>query len=74
MGGRYTYERKTFDYNGLTQFQAGGIGNYGPLQDQIVAHEGQTASNFTWRAAASYHFTHDIMGYASAATGLTCAT
>ncbi len=69
LGGRYTYERKTFDYTGSTQFQAGGEGNYGPLTDLISAQEAQTASNFTWRAAASYHFTHDIMGYGSIATG-----
>ena len=69
LGGRYTYERKSFDYNGSTQFQDGGIGNYGPLIDPIAAQEKQTASNITWRAAAAYHFTRDIMSYASAATG-----
>jgi iron complex outermembrane receptor protein len=69
LGGRYTYERKTFNYTGSTQFQDGGLGNYGPLTDLITADEKQTASNITWRAAAAYHLTRDIMGYASAATG-----
>ncbi len=69
LGGRYTYEKKSFDYNGSTQYQTGGLGNYGPLQDQINASESQTASNVTFRVAGSYHLTHDIMGYASMATG-----
>ena len=69
VGGRFTYERKTFDYDGSTQFQDAGIGNYGPLQDIILANEAQSAANFTWRAALAYHFTDDVMGYASAATG-----
>ncbi|HEY2051237.1 MAG TPA: TonB-dependent receptor [Caulobacteraceae bacterium] len=69
LGGRFTYERKTFDYDGSTQFQDNGTGNYGPLQDIILANEAQSVSNFTWRAALSYHFTDNVMGYASAATG-----
>lgn len=69
LGGRYTYERKTFDYSGSTQFQDGGIGNYGPLTDLISEHESQSASNFTGRAAASYRFNRDVMAYASVATG-----
>lgn len=69
LGGRFTYERKTFDYEGSTQFQDGGIGNYGPFQDVIVASEAQSVSNFNWRAALSYHFTHNLMAYGSIATG-----
>jgi iron complex outermembrane receptor protein len=69
LGGRYTYEKKNFDYNGSTQFQDGGLGNYGPLIDPITASESQTASNVTFRVAGSYHVTRDIMGYASMATG-----
>ena len=69
VGGRFTYENKTFDYNGSTQFQSGGTGNYGPIQDVIVTNEGQSVSNFTWRAALAYHLTGNVMGYASAATG-----
>jgi iron complex outermembrane recepter protein len=69
LGGRFTYEHKTFDYDGSTQYQDAGIGNYGPLQDVILANEAQSVANFTWRAALSYHFTDNIMGYATASTG-----
>lgn len=70
LGGRFTYERKTFDYDGSTQFQSGGTGNFGPLTDIISVHGlSQSASNFTWRTALNYHFTRGVMGYASVATG-----
>lgn len=69
LGARYTYEKKKFSYFGAAQFEDDGVGNYGPLTDAITASEGQTASNFTWRAALAYHFTDRILGYASAATG-----
>jgi len=69
LGGRYTYERKTFDYLGSTRYQLGGLGHYGPLIDIIADDESQTASNATWRVAGAYHVTSSIMGYASAATG-----
>lgn len=69
LGGRYTYEKKSFSYLGYAQYQDGGLGNYGPPTDVLNANEAQTASNFTWRAALSYHFTSRILAYASAATG-----
>ena len=69
LGARYTWERKKFDYHGSTQFQAGGMGNYGPLQDFIDADESQSNSNVTWRGAAAYHFTQEAQAYASASSG-----
>lgn len=69
LGARYTWERKKFDYRGSTQFQAGGIGNYGPLQDFIASDQSQSNSNVTWRAALAYHFTQNAQAYASASTG-----
>jgi iron complex outermembrane receptor protein len=69
LGGRYTWERKTFNYAGDTQYQDNGIGNYGALQDFINVNEGQTASNFTYRAALSYHVTDQTQVYGSVATG-----
>ena len=70
LGGRYTWERKTFDYAQASQFQEGGLGNYGPLTDIIdPPQESQTASNFTYRAALSYHVTNQAQVYASIATG-----
>lgn len=69
LGARYTWERKKFDYHGSTQYQAGGMGNYGPLQDFIDADESQSNSNVTWRGAVAYHFTPDAQAYASASSG-----
>lgn len=70
LGGRYTWERKTFDYAQATQFQQGGLGNYGPPTDIIdPPQEGQSASNFTYRVALSYHFSHLSQAYGSIATG-----
>ncbi len=69
LGGRYTWERKAFDYYGSTQFQLGGRGNFGSLQDFISSNQAQSNSNVTWRAALSFHFTPLVLAYASAATG-----
>jgi iron complex outermembrane recepter protein len=69
LGGRYTHEKKSFDYLGYTQYQQGGRGNYGPITDVISEDESQSQSNFTWRTSLSYRLTSQILGYASAATG-----
>jgi iron complex outermembrane receptor protein len=69
LGGRYTWEKKTFDYSGSTQFQNGGRGQFGPLQNFITSRQSQSQSNATWRAAVSYHLTPLIQAYASASTG-----
>ncbi len=69
LGGRVTYENKSFDYDGSTSFQSGGTGHYGPLQDIIVSDQSQSVANFTWRAALAYHLGKDLMAYASVATG-----
>jgi iron complex outermembrane receptor protein len=73
LGARYTWERKAFDYSGSTQFQNGGLGNYGPLQDFIHADNSQTNSNVTWRAALNYAITPQVRVYASVATGFKSA-
>ena len=36
LGGRYTSERKSFDYAQSTQFQAGGVGNYAPPTNFLI--------------------------------------
>jgi iron complex outermembrane receptor protein len=70
LGGRYTWERKTFDYAQSSQFQMGGLGNYGPLTDFIdVNNDNQSASNFTYRVALSYHVSDQSQVYGSIATG-----
>jgi iron complex outermembrane receptor protein len=68
-GLRYTWERKSFDYHGSTQYQQGGLGNYGPLQDFINYSPAQTNDNVTYRVALSYHFTPLVQAYGSIATG-----
>lgn len=70
VGGRYTWERKTFDYAQSSQFQQGGLGNYGPLTGFINPPEQrQTASNATYRVALSYHIADHIQIYGSIASG-----
>ncbi len=70
LGGRYTWEKKSFDYAQSSQFQQGGDGNYGPLTGFInVNNDNQTASNFTYRVALAYHFTEQMQVYGSVATG-----
>ncbi len=70
LGGRYTWEKKTFDYAQASQYQQGGLGNYGPLTGFInVNNDSQTASNFTYRVALAYHIAEQMQVYGSIATG-----
>ncbi len=73
VGARYTSERKAFNYFGSTQYQAGGLGNYGPVGDFIHEDQAVINSNVTWRAALNYAFTPQIRVYGSAATGFKSA-
>jgi iron complex outermembrane recepter protein len=70
LGGRYTWEKKDFDYFQSSQFQDGGLGNYDPPTD-IIDSPGHstTASNFTYRVALSYHVSDQAQVYGSVATG-----
>jgi iron complex outermembrane receptor protein len=69
LGGRYTQEQKGFNYNGSVQFQSGGMDHFGPLTTLADTHEGQRSSAFNYRVALDYHFTRDILAYASVASG-----
>jgi iron complex outermembrane receptor protein len=69
LGGRYTTERKTFAYEQSYQYQEGGLGNYGPSTYIPQVDESLTASNFTYKAALSYHISDGTQVYASIATG-----
>jgi iron complex outermembrane receptor protein len=69
LGARYTEERKGFDYNAAIQYQEGGENNFGPLTPLSDTHESLSDSAFNWRAALDYRLTHDILAYASVATG-----
>ncbi|HZZ88995.1 MAG TPA: TonB-dependent receptor, partial [Caulobacteraceae bacterium] len=79
LGGRYTWERKTFDYAQSSQVQEGGDGHYGPITPLCsnttpgpclpFPESRTTGSNFTYRVALSYHVTDQSQVYGSVATG-----
>ena len=69
LGGRYTTEDKSFQYDGSIQYQEGGEGNFGPLTTTADNLQHLSDSAFSWRAGLNYDLTKDIMAYASAATG-----
>lgn len=73
LGGRYTWERKEFNYFGSTQYQEGGLGNYGALTSFVHDDPSAVNSNFTWRAALNYAITPQIRVYGSVATGFKSA-
>lgn len=73
LGGRYTWERKEFNYSGSTQKQEGGLGNYGPLVLPVHDDPSAVNSNFTWRAALNYAITPQVRVYGSVATGFKSA-
>ena len=74
LGGRFTGESKSFQYSGGTTFQSGGIDHFPPVTP-ILPPPGQSFNkrlsntSFNWLASANYHFTDDIMAYASVSTG-----
>jgi len=68
-GGRYTREKKTFEYFRTQQLQAGGLGNFAPISLFITNDRELKDSNVTWRAALSYKPTDDVLLYSSASTG-----
>jgi iron complex outermembrane recepter protein len=69
LGGRYTSEFKSFQYDGSAQYQAGGEGNFGPLIQTADSHQHLADSAFSWRAGLNYQLTETVMAYGSAATG-----
>jgi iron complex outermembrane receptor protein len=70
LGGRYTWERKTFLYAQSSQFQNGGRGNYDPPTDIITPpQQGESASNVTYRVALKYQITDQAQVYGSVSTG-----
>jgi iron complex outermembrane receptor protein len=69
LGGRYTYESKSFAYDGSVQFQSGGMDHFGPLMTLADQSESLNDDAFSWRAGLNYNLTPDIMTYVTAATG-----
>jgi len=74
LGGRFTGESKSFLYSGGATFQSGGMDHFPPITP-IVPPPGESFNkklsntSFNWLASVSYHFTDDIMAYASVSTG-----
>ena len=69
LGGRFTDESKSFDYDGSIQYQQGGENNFGPIMTLADSHQSLSDSAFSWRAAVDYQFTSQVLGYASVSTG-----
>jgi iron complex outermembrane receptor protein len=72
LGGRFTHERRTFDYEGTIRYQEGGMDHFGPAISLVppgAVIPALTANNFSWRAGADYDLSSDAMAYASIATG-----
>jgi iron complex outermembrane receptor protein len=69
LGGRYTSEHKSFDYDGSIQYQDAGEGNFGPIVPLVDSRQQLRDSAFSWRAGLNYDLTADIMAYGSVATG-----
>jgi iron complex outermembrane recepter protein len=72
-GLRYTYDDKTFDL--FTQYQNQivgadfGLAFYNNGQPVLDTSQGDTWDAISGRLVLDYHFTDDVMGYASVATG-----
>jgi iron complex outermembrane receptor protein len=71
-GARFTHEYRTFQYQGTVAYQEGGEGNFGPATSLLppgVTIPALDNSEFTWRLGVDYSINHNIMAYASVATG-----
>jgi iron complex outermembrane recepter protein len=69
LGGRFTSEKKNFQYEGAAQYQEGGIDNFGPVIPLASVDNNLSDSAFSWRAGLDYTITNGVMAYASVATG-----
>jgi iron complex outermembrane receptor protein len=69
VGGRYTTETKSFDYQGSVQYQDGGENNFGPIMTLANSRQSLSDSAFSWRAGLNYSLTPKVMAYLSVATG-----
>lgn len=54
LGSRYTYEHKSFRYDGSIQPQEGGEGNFGPVTPTADVSEHLEDSAFSWRIGLNY--------------------
>jgi iron complex outermembrane recepter protein len=72
LGGRFTYEHRTFQYAGTIAYQEGGTDNFGAPVSLIppgTVIPDLKNSNVSWRTGVNYNFTPSVMAYASIATG-----
>ena len=69
VGGRYSWERKSFTYNQSLQTQQGGIDNYGPLTVLPTFRNRLNDGAANYRVALNYKITPAVLVYASNATG-----
>jgi len=64
LGGRYSYEEKSFVYNSGTQVIGDGPAVYNPQVNESLSD-----GAFNYRAALNYKFTEGVRAYGSIATG-----
>ena len=69
LGGRLTYEHKSFDATSLTSFQQNSQGDYSPLSSIYNVQEAISARAASWRAALDYRISPSILTYGSVSTG-----
>ncbi len=71
-GGRFTYEHRTFDYNGAIRYQEGGMDHFGSpisLTPPGATIPALNNTNFSFRTGLDYNLTRDVLAYASIASG-----
>jgi iron complex outermembrane receptor protein len=69
LGGRYSYEEKSFVYNSGETIQEGGENNFAPTVYNPQVNESLSDGAFNYRAALNYKFTEGVRAYGSIATG-----
>ena len=68
-GGRYTHEKKTFQYLGSAALQSGGIDSFPTPTTLANSNQALRNSAFSWRLGVNYKPAEHILAYASVATG-----
>jgi iron complex outermembrane receptor protein len=67
LGGRLTYEHKSFDAFAQTSFQENGV--FQPYSTLYNVNEGLSNRNASYRAAFDYKLAPDVLSYVSVSTG-----
>jgi len=71
LGGRFTHEKRSFEYLGTQENQLGGEDHFGPLATVADSTQSVSHSNVSWRVGLDYDVAKDILAYTSIATGFS---